>query len=107
MAGMMQLLMSDPELAAGLKNPKVMAAFSNLMKGPGGAMDLMSNPAKMQELMSDPDVGPFMKQIVSKLEPMMGGAGLGEMPNMSTVTNDMDMPDIPDLGETNNMPDVD
>jgi len=108
MAGMMQVLMSDPELAAGLKNPKVMAAFSELMKGPGGAMGLMSNPGKMQELMGDPDVGPFMKKIVSKLGPMMmGGAGGGGMPGMSTNTNDMDMPDIPDLGEDNNMPDVD
>jgi suppressor of tumorigenicity protein 13 len=32
----LQLLMSDPELAAGMQNPKIMKAFSSMMGG-GGA----------------------------------------------------------------------
>merc|ERR1740124_1359756 len=44
MGGFMSALLSDPELAAGMQNPKVMAAFSGLMAGPGGAAGLMSNP---------------------------------------------------------------
>merc|ERR1712151_698191 len=51
MQGLMQILMSDPELAEGMQNPKVMAAFSEIMSAPGGPMGLMSNPAKLQELM--------------------------------------------------------
>ena len=49
-------LMSDPDIAEGMKNPKVMKAFQNLMSGPGGPMGLMSNPAKLQEMMADPEV---------------------------------------------------
>ena len=49
-------LMSDPEIAAGLQNPKVMKAFQDLMSGPGGPMGAMSNPAKLQEMMADPEV---------------------------------------------------
>ena len=48
--------MSDPEIAAGLQNPKVMKAFQDLMSGPGGPMGAMSNPAKLQEMMADPEV---------------------------------------------------
>ena len=80
MQGMMAALMSDPELAEGMKNPKVQAAFQGLMSAPGGAMGLLSNPAKLQELMSDPDVGPFMKKLMTKLGPMMGGMGGGMPP---------------------------
>jgi len=109
MAGLMQTLMSDPELAAGLKNPKIMAAFADLMKSPGGAMGLMSNPAKLQELMADPEIGPFMKKIVTKLGPMMMGGGMPGMPaNMNSNNangNNDDMPDIPDVG--NDMPNLD
>ena len=49
-------LMSDPDIAEGMKNPKVMKAFQDLMSGPGGPMGLMSNPAKLQEMMADPEV---------------------------------------------------
>merc|ERR1711862_634160 len=70
-----QLLLSDPELAEGMQNPKVQAAFAEIMKGPGGPMGIMSNPAKLQELMEDDDVGPFMRKLMTKLGPMMGGAG--------------------------------
>jgi len=80
MGGIMSLLMSDPELAAGLQNPKVLAAFSELMKSPGGAAGLMSNPTKVQELLADPEVGPFMQKLMTKLGPMMGG--MGGMPGM-------------------------
>lgn len=94
MAGLMSGLMSDPELAAGMQNPKVMKAFSDLMSGPGGPMGLMSNPAKLQELMQDEDVGPFLKKLMSKM------SGLGGMPGMASPAagvNDEDMPDIPDV----------
>lgn len=47
---------SDPEIAAGMQNPKVMQAFQDLMSGPGGPMGLMSNPSKLQEMMADPEV---------------------------------------------------
>ncbi len=33
----MQMLMSDPELAAGMQNPKIVKAFSSMVGG-GGAM---------------------------------------------------------------------
>ena len=59
--------MSDPEIAAGLKNPKVMAAFQELMSGPGGPMGAMSNPAKLQEMMADPEIGPFMQKLMGKM----------------------------------------
>jgi len=42
-------------LAAGMQNPKVMAAFQELMSSPGGAMGLMSDPSKLQKLMADPE----------------------------------------------------
>mmetsp|Transcript_24355 Transcript_24355/g.45053 ORF Transcript_24355/g.45053 Transcript_24355/m.45053 type:complete len:461 (-) Transcript_24355:34-1416(-) len=109
MAGMMGAMMSDPEIAAGLQNPKVMQAFSELMSGPGGAAGLMSNPAKLQEMMSDPEVGPFMQKLMTKLGPMMGGGAAG-MPGMSGFggagsagpsaradAGDDDMPDLDDL----------
>jgi hypothetical protein len=51
---------SDPEIAAGMQNPKVMQAFQDLMSGPGGPMGLMSNPAKLQEIMADPEVREFV-----------------------------------------------
>lgn len=54
---------SDPEIAAGMQNPKVMKAFQDLMSGPGGPMGLMSNPAKLQEMMSDPEVRASVKII--------------------------------------------
>ena len=49
-------MQSDPEIAAGMQNPKVMKAFQDLMSGPGGPMGLMSNPGKLQEMMADPEV---------------------------------------------------
>jgi uncharacterized protein YjgD (DUF1641 family) len=45
-------MMNDPDLIEAMKNPKVSAALSELMSGPGGPMGIMSNPAKLQELMS-------------------------------------------------------
>jgi len=81
MQGMMAGLMSDPEIAEGMKNPKIQKAFSDLMSG-GGPMGLMSNPGKLQELMADPEVGPFLQKFMSKI--MGGGAGGGMgMPGMA------------------------
>jgi len=97
MGGFMSALLSDPELAAGMQNPKVMAAFSGLMAGPGGAAGLMSNPAKMQELMGDPEVGPFIQKLMKKLGPMMGGAMPGAPGGMGGAGEDDDLPDLDDV----------
>eukprot|EP00934_Nitzschia_sp_Nitz4_P002280 Nitzschia sp. Nitz4//scaffold21_size171442//50469//51687//NITZ4_002154-RA/size171442-processed-gene-0.155-mRNA-1//-1//CDS//3329542390//2280//frame0 len=98
---MMTGLMSDPELQEAMKNPKVVAAFSELMSGPGGPMGLMSNPAKLQELMADPDVGPVLQKLMGKF---MGGGmpagGASPFGAPGGSTGD----DIPDLGD---MPDLD
>merc|ERR1740124_517437 len=87
MGGFMSALLSDPELAAGMQNPKVMAAFSGLM----------SNPAKMQELMGDPEVGPFIQKLMKKLGPMMGGAMPGAPGGMGGAGEDDDLPDLDDV----------
>jgi len=82
--------MSDPELAAGMKNPKILSAFTDLMQSPGGAASLMSNPAKLQKLMSDPDVGPFMQKLASKFGPMLGASmsgGMGGLGSMGGMGN--------------------
>merc|ERR1712070_921461 len=100
MGGLMASLMSDPELAAGMANPKIMGAFSKLMSGPGGPASLLSNPAKLQELMADPEIGPFMQKLLSKMGmgggmPGMGGmGGMGGMPGAGMGEGD-DMDDIP------------
>jgi hypothetical protein len=39
---LMQMLMSDPELSAGLQNPKIMKAFTSMMGG-GGDMERYSS----------------------------------------------------------------
>ena len=101
MGGLMSSLLSDPELAAGLQNPKVMAAFQSLSANPAG---LMSNPGKLQELMTDPEVGPFMQKLMSKMGggmPGMGGMG-GGMPDFGGMgggddDGDDDIPDLDDL----------
>ena len=53
-------MMNDPEVAAGMQNPKVMAALQEIISG--GQPD----PAKLQKYMSDPTVGPVLQK-------MMGG----------------------------------
>jgi hypothetical protein len=74
---LMQMLMSDPELAAGMQNPKVMKAFSGMMGGGGDP-----SAAEMQ----DPGVKAFMAKFQEKMGPMMGmmggmgGGGGGGMP---------------------------
>jgi len=97
MEGLMGSLLSDPELAAGMQNPKVMEAFSGMMSG-GGA-----DPSKMAKLMSDPEVGPFIQKLMKKLGPMMGGMGAqmpGGMGNTDEDTNEIpDLDDMPDLGK--------
>jgi len=106
MPNIMQILMSDPELAAGMSNPKVMAAFQGLVSEPGGIGGLMANPGKLQELMSDPDVGPFLKKLMAKLGPAMGGmggmpggmpGGMGGMDPPTAGEDEIDISDLPDL----------
>lgn len=99
--GLMEALASDPELAAGMQNPKVIAAFTSLMSQPGGPASLLSNPAKMQELMADPEVGPILMKLMAKL----GGGAMGGMGGMGGNMDGMagsgeeygDMPDLDDL----------
>lgn len=109
MEGMMGALFSDPDLMTAMQNPKVQAAFQELMSGPGGPTGLMSNPAKLQEMMSDPEVGPVMQKLMSKLS--AGGAGMAGMPgaggpahgdddgipNLDEMGGDVDLDDLPDL----------
>ena len=104
MGGLMEAIMSDPELAAAMQNPKVIAAFSSLMNSPGGAMGLMSNPAKLQELMADPEVGPVVQKLIAKLGPSMMGGGMGGMggfgggaPAAGGGDDIPNMDDLPDL----------
>jgi suppressor of tumorigenicity protein 13 len=101
MSGLMGLFMGDPEIQEAMKNPKVVAAFSELMSSPGGPASLLSDPAKVQKLMSDPEVGPVLQKILGKLGGAMPG-GMGGMPGSSTGGGNDD--DIPDLG---NLPDLD
>ena len=74
--------------------------FLNLMSEPGGAMGLMSNPAKLQEVMSDPEVGPVLQKLITKLGPSLGGAaggggfGGGGAPPRG---NEDDIPNLDDL----------
>mmetsp|Transcript_25695 Transcript_25695/g.46532 ORF Transcript_25695/g.46532 Transcript_25695/m.46532 type:complete len:337 (-) Transcript_25695:376-1386(-) len=110
MEGMMAGLMSDPEVAAGMQNPKVMKAFQDLMSGPGGPMGVMSNPAKLQEMMSDPEVGPFMQKLMGKVMGGGGMGGMGGMPGMGGMGGmdggfGGDMDDMPDLDD-DEMPDL-
>jgi suppressor of tumorigenicity protein 13 len=102
MGGIMEALASDPELAAAMQNPKVIAAFSSLMSG--GPAGLMANPAKVQELMSDPDVGPIMMKLMSKMG--MGGM-FGGMPGGmggGTGRGDEDLEELPAFDD---LPDLD
>jgi suppressor of tumorigenicity protein 13 len=105
-------LMSDPEIAEGMQNPKIQAAFQDLM-GSGGPMGAMSNPGKIQEMMADPEVGPFLQKLMGK---MMGGGGMGGMPGMGGMSGgspfgggsaggDFDIPDI-DSDDDDEMPDL-
>lgn len=57
--------MSDPELAAGFSNPKIMKAFTSMMGGGG----------PNAESMKDPEVAAFTSKMMAKLGPMMGGMG--------------------------------
>lgn len=105
MPNIMQMLMSDPELAAGMQNPKVMAAFQGLLSEPGGVAGLMANPAKLQQLMGDPEVGPFLQKLMAKMGPAMGGGmgGMGGFPGAPPAgaptagEDDIDLSDLPDL----------
>lgn len=105
MAGMAEM-MKDPEIMEAMQNPKVVAAFSELMNSPGGPMGLLSNPQKLQDMMADPEVGPVLQKLMGKF---MGAGGMGGMPNMGGGMGGMppssnddadgipDMEDLPDL----------
>lgn len=110
MGGMADLF-SDPEIAEGLKNPKVMEVLGGMMSG-GGMPDM----SKLSAAMADPEAGPVLQKMMSKLTGGMGGAGgmpggmggmpgmggmggmgAGGMPNMGDDDDDNDYEDIPDL----------
>jgi hypothetical protein len=54
-------MMSDPELVAAVQNPKVQAA--------------LQNPAEIPEMMNDPEVGPILQKLMSKMAGGIPGAG--------------------------------
>ena len=62
--------------------------FSEMMSG--GAPD----PAKMQAAMADPEVGPILQKLMTKIGGAMGGGGMpgGGMPGGGVGD------DIPDIG---------
>jgi suppressor of tumorigenicity protein 13 len=103
MEGMMGAFLSDPELMTAMQNPKVQAAFQELMSGPGGPMGLMSNPAKLQEMMSDPEVGPVMQKLMAKFG---AGGGMGAGTSMPTSNGDDD-DGIPNLDDFDDDVDLD
>jgi suppressor of tumorigenicity protein 13 len=99
MGGLMSMFMGDPEIQEGMKNPKVMAAFSELMSSPGGPAALLSDPTKLQKIMSDPEVGPVLQKIMGKLGGGMGGMGGGMPGGAPPGGGDGNGDDIPDLGD--------
>ena len=97
MAGMAQGMMNDPDVMAAMSNPKVMAAFQEMMAG--GA----PNPAKMMQYMQDPDVGPVLQKMMGKFGGGMGGmpgmpGGMGGMGGMGGGGFDAGAPDIEEVG---------
>lgn len=46
-----------------MQNPKIQAAFQEMMGSGGGPMGMMSNPGKIQEMMADPEIGPFLQKL--------------------------------------------
>mmetsp|Transcript_854 Transcript_854/g.1350 ORF Transcript_854/g.1350 Transcript_854/m.1350 type:complete len:383 (-) Transcript_854:387-1535(-) len=101
-------LFNDPDVMAGLQNPKIMAAFQGMMTG--GGMDM----SKIQKLMTDPETAGFMQKIIGKMGGSMGGmSGMGGMGGMGMPpggfggagSGDDDMPDLDD-GDYDDMPDL-
>jgi suppressor of tumorigenicity protein 13 len=88
MESMMAAMMSDPELVAAVQNPKVQAA--------------LQNPAKIPEMMNDPEVGPILQKLMSKMAGGMPGAGAPPaeddgIPNLDEMEGEVDLDDLPDL----------
>ncbi|KAL3937682.1 MAG: hypothetical protein SGBAC_007252 [Bacillariaceae sp.] len=107
--GLMGVMMVDHEMQKAMQNPKVMAAFGEIMNSPGGPASLLSDPAKLQKIMSDPEVGPILQKIMGKLGggmgggmPGMGGMG-GGMPGAGAGGDDDEMPDL----DMSDLPDLD
>jgi suppressor of tumorigenicity protein 13 len=65
MGNMFSDLLSDPELASAMTNPRVMQALQ----------EMMTNPAALIQYQSDPEVGPVLMKLMSKF----GGAGMPHM----------------------------
>ena len=101
---MMKGMMNDPEIKKAMENPKVVAAFQEIMNGPGGPMGLLSNPAKLQELMGDPEVGPALNLMMKK---MMGGGGMPGMGGMGGMPGMGGMGGMPSAGGDDGVPDMD
>lgn len=97
MGGMADMF-NDPEIAEGLKNPKVMEVLSGMMSG--GMPDM----SKLSTAMADPEAGPVLKKMMSKLSGGMGGmggmpgmGGMGGMPGMGGMGG-MGAGGMPDMG---------
>lgn len=67
-------------------------------------MGLLSNPEKLTEMMADPEVGPVLQKLMSKMMPggAMPGMNSGAMdsddiPNLDDLNGDIDISDLPDL----------
>lgn len=58
-------LLSDPELASAMTNPRVMQAMQ----------EMMSNPAALLQYQSDPEVGPVLMKLMAKF----GAGGMAHM----------------------------
>lgn len=97
MEGLLGSLMSDPELAVGMRDPKIMGAFKELMSGPGGPMALLSNPQKLQQLMTDPAIGPFFQKLMGKMGMAGMGGGMGGAGTSARGVPADDLDEIPDL----------
>ena len=80
MGGLMNMilpmLMKDPELAAGLQNPKIMAALQKVMGDPSILMGGTGSP-QAQELLKDPEIKAFVEKLQAKLGPLLGAMGGG------------------------------
>lgn len=101
---MMSGMMDDPEIKKAMENPKVVAAFQEIMNGPGGPMGLLSNPGKLQELMADPEVGPALNLMMKK---MMGGGGMPGMGGMGGMPGMGGFGGMPSGGDDDGIPDMD
>ena len=54
----MDIVMNDPEIIIAMINPKVRSAFQ----------DIQTNPANVEKYEDDPEIGPLIEKVITKLE---------------------------------------